>query len=487
MKWLIILGVLLAGSTMGRTTVDSVASRSGSESFRNDRRFQNPVTFPVRRTTLREAVSEVSRASGVPLVSPNAEEPASGATGTDGTALVIQRALEKRAVVLACREIPAAEVMEAIALAASAQWRRVGRSWVLTDTPGLEHLVVLSSPVLMKRMVAADKPLEMLTPQQAQVLTTRGTLGPGDLTPRQRQALLSTAQYAYALSGGMAPEALQLQGVYLKLEETRSTSPNIAPWELRIFFPSTTGESDSLINIPMWNLRVAPATGGGSGRFTPPSLRSLSAAPSRATAVGVPARLDDDPRLAVPVRLTVRWVSQAAQEVGKAAPVNLVISTALERRPIHLETNQPSARELLEAMARATGGSWRLLGSIYVLQPEDAVERVARLEPEFQQQWLQAALAGVQQGLDRRQREILRETGRLLPGQITRKQKDNLKWVAYIAFASQPDIAIEALDLKGVQLQYHVPDPKPTVPRQVQFVLPTRSGESKVVAAVPLR
>jgi hypothetical protein len=502
--WFLTLTLLPAAPAGAQASKEnSNSARPRGETYRDDPCFRKPVTFPVRHATAGEVVQELSLATGAVLVQPTWDEAAEPDTSEIG--LAVQGNLHHLPVLAACRAVPAAELMEALELATAAKWRRTGRVWVLTDTPGLEDLAVLPGKVRSKRESEATAPLKTLTPEQAQLLMARKTLLPEDLTPVQRQALLAAAQYNYLSSGGdIAPEALQLQGVYLKLEGPPENKPEAAP-DLGIVFPMTDRLNNGIpwISIPIENIRVAPAPIGANPRLAPPSPRLPEPAPLGGRPRG-DARYREDPVLAVPVRLTKPSVLTGAHRVASSTGANLVVSTEFESRLLFENARELPAWEILQAIEQATGGAWRVLGSTYVLQTDPTLERLAldkaaqETDPDLerlarsrtsaqQQQWLVIAAASVQQGIDRRQKEILRERGRLLPGQITQKQKDSLKWVAYIAFASQPDIAVEALDLKGVQLKYHVPDPKPSVPRQVQFVLPTRSRESRVIATLPLR
>jgi hypothetical protein len=410
--------------------------------------------------------------------------------------LVVEPAFERKQAVVTCRERPVAQLMEALELATGAEWRRAGSAWVLTAAPGVEQLVLLSEAELKGRLESAMKPLKALTPRQMEVLEAGGALGVQDLTVEQRQALLLAAQCCYLLwKGDIAPEGAHLQGAFLRIQkigkdavwdpdtgERRDTYVS----ELGIYLPQTDGFESSASLIWTSEPRLEPRPPRMPKLVPTFPVRPARMPPPYARPARDQDRYQEDSRLAIPVRLGGTTVFEAARAAGSAANLDLLLSTTFGRRAVHLSSGAPSARQIMEAVEQATGGTWRLAGDTYVLQTNVTLERMAQWGPWWYEYVLRESLRDVRGQMSDRQRGMLERSERILPRQLRESQRQALKWAAHVAFAAFPDIDRKALDLDGVELVYARQETPAGVVRQVRYMLPAVTGGTKEVAALPL-
>ncbi|HTE16761.1 MAG TPA: hypothetical protein VK689_00095, partial [Armatimonadota bacterium] len=198
------------------------------------------------------------------------------------------------------------------------------------------------------------------------------------------------------------------------------------------------------------------------------------------------ADIAGDARLTAPVRLKDGTVRDALVEIGKTLPLCLVASTALESRPLGMHGEQIPARDVFEAVRRATGAAWGMMGATYVLQGDRKVERLAQLKEEERAAWIRSSVRDAYQGLTREQRLTLRETGALPAEQLTPRQRDMLGWAAAAAFVMGA-VPVEGLRLEGASLAYaSEKTPRGPVP-QIAYRSPAPDGGAATIAKVRLR
>ena len=462
------------------------STRTTAPGYHDDPRFERTVSPLPEATEVREVVVALGKATGIPILDPRGDVPRPDPAPPE--ALTVSFTLgQKRVGAFLQREAPARDVMDGLATACGAQWCRVNGYWVMTDRPELAALLTLPPLAIGRRAGEAFAPCKNLTPQQMELLQTRGVLLAEDLTDEQRRGLRSATAIWSQVHPDVAPEA-ELQGVFMKLHffqqvVSGSAEPPTQGCELALFLPGRDGWPWKCLSFDVRQLRTLPPLGPGTGGPSSRDRFSFTASrPPRPKAdqAGEPK----DERLDARVKNYGFPVNHAGKGVSQAAGVSVLLSTHLQDRSCSLGSRQPTAGEVLRAIEEATGGIWRRSGSVYALEPDPTVERIAQLQPEHRQEWRDAAFIAVHQSLAGRARETLSAGKDLTPERMSEKQRERLRWAATVAFATLPKLAARAMDLDGVSLKMVAADREQGLPRRVQYLLPTVSGGTQAVATL---
>jgi len=254
-------------------------------------------------------------------------------------------------------------LMDAVGAASCCEWRYVEDTHVLTDLPGAERLALRSESAAIR--YGREFMRLRITPGQAALLEAGQCLDTRDLMPEQRTGIQRIAWYQYAANGMIGPEALLLEGFFLA---TSSGHPAVAPGEVGLFFSMPDGVSPrprggfSLKALPVGPIAETAGPRGPAIPSLPPSVtgtiprhRSLRE-----------ARLDEDSELDERVTLDASSkVFDALAAVADQTGQGVVVVTAFGARKLELPSKTPSARQVLQAVAKATGGTWKTLAGIY--------------------------------------------------------------------------------------------------------------------------
>lgn len=470
-----------------RSSGEPKPSRTSAAAYHDDPRFERAAPPLPEGIEVREVVLALGKTTGIPVLDPRGDVPRPEPAPLE--ALTVSFTLgQKRVAAFLQREAPARDVMDALARAVGAQWRRVDGYWVMTDRPELAALLTLPPLVIGRHAGEAFAPCKNLTPQQVELLQSRGVLFADDLTDEQRRGLRTATALWSQVYSDVAPEAEQLQGVFMKLHffqqsVSGSSEPPTQGCELALFLPGRDGWPWQCLSFDVGQLRMRPPLGPGSGGLSSRDRFSFTESrPPRPK--GDRAGDPKDKRLDARVKDYGFLVNHAAKGVSQAAGVSVLLSTHLRNRSCSLGSRQPTADEVLRAIEEATGGIWRRSGNMYALEPDHTVERIAQLQPENQQEWRDAAFIAVHQSLAGRSRETLSAGKELIPERMSNRQRDRLRWAATVAFATMPKLAARAMDLDGVSLKTLAADRAQGLTRRVQYLLPTVSGGTQVVATL---
>jgi hypothetical protein len=453
---------------LGRAAVDSPRLRA-------DRRLERPVTW-----------------SGVARLDTLAREVTSGLSPA-GTRISVDPGLAPTVVVGQCRDAPVARVMEALEFATNAEWRSTRGAWVLTRSPGLETLMALPPEELRRRCEDGLRTLRVLTPAQAARLARGGALLPADLTAGQRRGLLTAIQCEYLRTFRegdrtiqLSPEALQLQEVYLKLQNGGTT--NDSPLrEIGVFAPSPYGDDRSFTEIDTRLTNVGHIEFPLPPRQLMPSLvGSYSPSRSMKRSLGEEKTYREDAKLDRAVHPKEATVAEVVHAVVRDTEADLLLTTVFAKREVQLPQETPTAREAFQAIERATGGSWRRVDGLYVLQPNPTLERIAQVGEMVRRRWIWSGPKEVQRLIGRREREQLQASGKLLPRHLSPQQREALRWAAHVAFALLPDIDPQALTLHGVEIALQTIHTPTGDRQQLAYLFPTVTGEKRELTALPL-
>lgn len=390
--------------------------------------------------------------------------------------------------VAACERIPAAELMKAVALTLGAEWRRSGRRTALTNIPGLEHWAFLTRHDLSTREGAARRPFSSLTRRQILLLGERRSLLPADLTPLQQQGLLQSLKLEATYSPARGPESLQLQSLFFTLHGPivyQNEPPSREPpaHELTLWLPDSEGETFSAWSKPIWNLPLGVVRHPPRLYIVPPPRLSAWTRPAGRSAAEA-GRYEQDPRLSVPVRVENPLVAAGLDAVAGKTTANFVAGTRLFRRPLYLKPGEYKARQILNEIERATGGTWRLTGDTYVLVTDPVVERISQLDVAPRDRWVERALLELKLAITGEQHDRLRKGEKLLPEELTARQRDALAYLATVLFASRPQFSAEALELKGVELE--ATELQPNRQQRVKCLFPAHPGNPPNILTFPL-
>jgi len=309
---------------------------------------------------------------------------------------------------------------------------------------------------------------------------------PAELSADQRSALQRRAEITYVAHSDIAREALDLQGAFLKLQETRGPADEVGH-ELQTCLPTNDGSSyRSPYSTPVEYLRITPVEGGRTLRPPSPGL----GIPRRYSDVSPPpaADLQADERLNAALSGRPPNVAEAVKLLADGGKLAVVASTRLADRRLSLPPagagEAPTLRQWMVQITRETGGYWARVGRAYALAPQPRVERAAAIEDWLRPRHVVWALDELARSLSASQRRKLRER-RLAAADLTKRQADTLRWVAALGFVIDPEVAPDALALKGVTLALAKPA-QAGEPPAVQCRLPTRAGAERLAASVPL-
>lgn len=379
---------------------------------------------------------------------------------------------------------PPGDVSRALAAASGGIWTRSGLTWLLTDRPELARLTLLGPVELSDEKSDTYRRLTGLGPNERLLLEQFGVLNPLDLSVARRKGLTDLMRISYATGGGGdAPETLALNGVSVHLEEVPSRLQGPSTWMFSIKTALRSGAVER--HFRGGYLRRHPASGASTEKSSTPSRLELpEVAPAQPTRTAELVSLaSPDPRLGIRVRGTGGSVADAAGELARVLPFDLLLCTRRDTASVRAASPQPTAADLCTAIADATGGRWVLINKVLTLQPDPGVERVTELLPEFRQYWLQSALERVTADLDPNQRKQLLKEGHLEISDLDSQQQGNLKWAVRVVFVQHPDTPVSALALQGVRLKLAVDGKE----KWVSYEVPRTTGAPFAVRAVPLR
>ncbi len=402
------------------------------------------------------------------------------------TVLIVEPGLATRDAAIAFHDRPVTEAMDALEVATGGRWRPAAGSWVLTLMPGLERFVMMPIEEVRKRNWALGQQfLETLAPSQLETLAGGGSLRPGEMTPGQVRLWSEKAALLYVeTEGRMAPEALELQGAYIWRSVVHGGSERANSYRVNFCYPGTDGDNTTGFgSIPVDDPRLIGDGKPTRGPRIPIRIEGPTPqGPPRAARED--RRFRDDSRLDALVELPDRSVLAAAARLGESAKLSVLVTTVFGRRLLRVAKAKPSAREVLEAIEKVTGGRVRIAGETYVLQPNPSLERIGGWSPVIKRFRLTAQLSAVHAPLTPLQRRILDRTRELRPSQLGRAQRWSLGWATWIAYALWEDVDPAALDLRGVRIEL---DEEPGSPRQVTYLVPTVEGELEAIGRFPLK
>jgi len=381
-------------------------------------------------------------------------------------ALAVQALPGRRLVFGGLREARAGDVLQALAVALRAEWRPVQTAWVLTDRPGLEEWVLLRLLDHPPGSREASLTVQTLAPAQLARLRATGGLGPAELTPLQRRALQFLVTYDYVRYGDVAPEALRLEGVSLRLQEGLA---RIAPQlpDVNVVVP---GLGSPLDYRRAFDGRMVERLAADPPRPLPrPPALPRNCDPVLPGAAR-PADLSA-PHLAAPVRAAPSTVMDAVQLVAGNG-VSALCSTGLHSHPLPPAGPTATLADLLRAVEQATAGTWKQVGSVYCLAPDPLVEELKRRQGESQHLGEAAALR-LARSLTTRQRDRLRRAGSLPPSALDERQRKTLRLIAAVGFVRYPWLSRDGLDLRDVSLFYLPPEQGNGLPARVGYRFPT--------------
>lgn len=448
-------------------------SAAGVPSIRTDSRLNGQSAMAPEVRSVEVAVRHIGRTANFPVWDPDDEDEPRRGVGR----LLLQAGLKDRKILVSWEKKPGAEALEAVAAAVGAEWRPFASHWVLTDSPGLERIVTLSTAQRMDEAGRLGSPLSELTPQQVAALQSGRHLTPPDLTPAQRQILAARAMYDYA--GGAPRERLGLEGIRIALERVpREPGANSAVDDSVVV----------LVQIPdgSWATAVSRGIGHirvGNAQLTPVKRLQLPRLAEVAGPPGKPAALRDDPAFSQPLlvpKATNAWAVLIA--AAPALQVELAAAPAIGERPL---PNLPvgTASAVLEAVAERTGSKWRKVGATYVLWSPPSLVRAAALHPTARSLRIRESLATVLANLSRAQKDELFRSRALHPSRLTPSQRRWLSGAMEVAFVGETELSSGVLRLEACRITYGRSDAQSPV---VRLLAEAFDGNEFQIAELPI-
>lgn len=404
---------------------------------------------------------------------------ATSAGGASHVSLGVLGPLAAKPGVCSRRAAELRHLMQAVSAATGAKWVRLEDSWALSDTPGIERVAALNPNARMLALSAASQQLRQFRNDQLRLLASRHYLDPRELTPAQRQALVQIASLLFATSDDVAPEALQLQGVYLKALWVPSENSNQEHCEIGVVLPRQDGDEDTpKLSIAVAGLRIQPRERGPARPFVPapPSCPGPTPRAESSSSAAPFAKAAD---------FDGATVLDALALVANKADANLLAFTSFGERKVSLAKGMTTLSTVLKSVEDATGGTIEVKNDIFFLHTGPVLERIRSLRPYVAEKWRTAAFAAVQTSLSDQQRETLTSAGTLTVAQLAPKQRDQLRWAASVAFGTIEGLAPECMALKGIRLQLLPEDRSRGFPRRVEYVLPALGGAEERGVRLP--
>ena len=299
---------------------------------------------------------------------------------------------------------------------------------------------------------------------------------------------MEQARKGYSGYPDTAREALKLEGVYVALEN-RTTQNR---YTLGVLLPSVDGTVYPRTHLNLKDLQFDPerpvvAIDEDLPNYRP-DLTSVAVPPP-----GKAPTFDRDSRLSAVVTSGNPTAGAAIQTAAQVAGVDYLASSSYFMRRIS-SSAQPgqapgrvTARQLLEAAARATGGTWRLVGKTYVLKPDPALERLGLLNPEFRQAFLQDEMARLARILTSKQLLLMRSGKSLRSTSLNSDQRRQLYRVACGGFATFDMIEPGITRLEGITLSLVEQTFNGTKRRTVLCTVPRTDGRTFRIASAPVQ
>lgn len=375
-----------------------------------------------------------------------------------------------------------ADLLRAMAVATGGRWVRSGSTRVLIDRPESARYALLGPREIEIANGKASIPVMALDEKESRTLSQFGMLAPLDLSLQKRNALREFLRIVYS-RGAVAPEGLDLNGVWMRIEYSVSQRNGPISHELELVLPSRDGDMFGCHYKPLGDF-PAPDLHSTALRNKSPRLDVPEAAPAEPGGDGAVPLAARDMRLAAPVRFASGTVAAAVSELARAVPVDVMATTQLEYVSVRVVSPRPTAEDLARAIAAATGGEWVFVNNILTLRPDAGIERIAELKPETRQYWLQSALEQVTTSLDGDQRKSLHKNGQLDVAELDARQQSDLKWATRLVYVQHPDTARRALALQDVKLKLMAAG---NTSGMVSYEIPRVAGPAFPARAIPLK
>ena len=407
--------------------------------------------------------------------------------GSTHVSMAVQASLQEEVVATTIQRINAADLMDVIAISIGATWRSDGSRWILTDVPDAAQLVT-QNPFSLILETPSAVALNAFTPEQIQILKNGGRVNPAGMTPLQRKAFAARALETYmAYPDGrrkISIEALRAENVFY----AQSHNDPGLPQEIGIYFPRTDGlDPEPQGRIPYENLRLADQQ-----RLANIKIPALIPQPLPEATWKPAARNSDEERhFATDTRLDAVFKPALARKelavwevLGTASAssgVGLIAASVLGSRKLTSDLSHVSVREVLRSVEERTGGRWRPVRDIYVLQQDPRVERAAHTVKNLRDRRLRSSLEAFQTRLSLTSRKALDEDGTLSPTRLTQTERTALIDAMVVAFATRDNVAARVMELKDVTLKLLPADKARELPRRIRYDLPVTGGPAEAM------
>ena len=476
--------VLLTWGLMGAPRLSaSVATPSSRPIWRNSGWVSHQTNITFSRQQIAGLVTQIAKPARLRV-----RDDDRASSTQPGVTLTIQRHLGYRKGSGRVFDSPDADVLDGIALAVNGAWIRGPRSTVLCERESFSELA--GSPLAFTDQV--DRSLGRITgvtPRQMVLLQRRGWLALGDFTTSQMQGLKSFAEAKYLVGSEIGPDPELIGGTFLTLGLSREQGADGTRTQtIELHAPGLDGELHRQFATELGPADPNLPAGYYQRRPQPSSLGLIRFPVSRED--GEPVDLSTDSRLSQPLPVSLATAGAALDQVAQATKASILAGTQLEYCQVRFKGQPPTSREVLERVAAVTGGRWRRIGSVLVLQPHPALEKVVQWSGHARENWAAEAVATVQRGLIGRRLKRLKEERKLGADELSKEQQNALQWLVAVQFLARAGEDPDALALKGVSLEWHPAssqDAKKGVPGSVRYLVPSLDGTPRQVAEAPLR